>query len=93
MNVFLLNVGIVKETEKAYLIAVKNGHEKSAKWIPKSAIYITNQRDNLGMYLEWKCQPYNSIEGDMVATKKFYDKTCDIEIKGSFYLKNWMMVG
>ena len=42
MNVFLKNVGIVKETEKAYLLTFWQGGFKDVKWVPKSQIYITN---------------------------------------------------
>jgi hypothetical protein len=85
MNVFLNNIGIAKETEKAYLLVF--GTEKTA-WVPKSVIYITDVQATNSYYLVWNVTKYNPQTGGMVAKKINYSKKCNIEMVGNFYKNN-----
>lgn len=89
MNVFLKNVGIVKETEKAYLLTFISQGYKVVKWVPKSQIYITNVQPTKSFYYTYhnlKCNSYGMIS-DGMAKKNWYEKCCNLEVKGWFYKK------
>lgn len=88
-NVFVKNVGIVKETEKAYLLTFWADGYKITKWIPKSQLYITNVKNTSDFYYTYHNLRTNSygVISEGTAKKNWYNKKCDTEIVGWFYKK------
>jgi hypothetical protein len=89
MKVFLNNVGIIKETEKAVLICVVQGGFSGTKWVPKSQIKLSKVSKTHNFYYTYHNMKFvGGRLSDGTARKNFYDKKANAEVSAWFYKKN-----
>lgn len=92
MNVYLNNIGIVKETPKAYLMVFNCNGFKDTQWVPKSVIEVSKEHSTTSFYYTYS--NFKMAGGriqDGTAKKNWYSKACSMEIKSWFYKKNLCM--
>lgn len=89
MNIYLKNIGIVKETSKAYLMVFNCNGLKVVQWVPKSVVELTNEYTTQSFYYTYSnFKMSGGMIQDGTVQKNWYSNACNIELKGWFYKKN-----